>query len=127
MLDLVAEHQLQAGDVTRIEVEISRTASGILRNSAPRTGLDAKFSEQFAMASAVPAGSFRGKAQPATGPYMTRAFVPNRSWVLARNPQFHEWSSEAQPAGFPDRYVTGVAVDPSALALDDPDGRPDSL
>jgi ABC-type transport system substrate-binding protein/DNA-binding SARP family transcriptional activator/DNA-binding beta-propeller fold protein YncE len=59
----------------------------------------------FAMASAVPAGKFGGKALPATGPYMTSSFAPNRSWVLVRNPRFHEWSSDAQPAGFPDRIV----------------------
>src|SRR5262245_18635429 len=59
----------------------------------------------FAMASAVPAGYFSGKALPATGPYMTRTFVATRSWVLVRNPRFREWSSNAQPAGFPDRIV----------------------
>ena len=59
----------------------------------------------FAMASAVPPGKFGGRALPATGPYMTSSFTPNRSWVLVRNPRFHEWSRDAQPAGFPDRIV----------------------
>src|SRR5205814_7115354 len=63
----------------------------------------------FAMASAVPAGKFGGKALPATGPYMTASFRPNSSWVLVRNPQFHEWSSDAQPPGFPDRIVPRAA------------------
>src|SRR5262249_18654303 len=73
----------------------------------------------FAMASAVPAGNSGGKALPATGPYMTRTFVPNRSWVLARNPRFHEWSSNAQPAGFPDRIVLKAAPPKQIAALDD--------
>jgi peptide/nickel transport system substrate-binding protein len=63
----------------------------------------------FAMAAAVPPGKFGGRALPATGPYMTKSFTPNRSWVLARNPRFHEWSRDAQPAGFPDRIVLKTA------------------
>jgi peptide/nickel transport system substrate-binding protein len=49
---------------------------------------------------------------------MTRAFVPNRSWVLARNPQFREWSSEAQPAGFPERIVLKAAPSKQVAALE---------
>jgi peptide/nickel transport system substrate-binding protein len=71
----------------------------------------------FAMASAVPAGSLGEKALPATGPYMTRAFVPNRSWVLTRNPRFREWSSDAQPAGYPDRIMLEVAPSNQVAAL----------
>jgi YVTN family beta-propeller protein len=61
----------------------------------------------FAMASAVPAGTPKGdigrKPLPATGPYMTKSFTPQKSWVLVRNPRFREWSHEAQPDGYPDR------------------------
>jgi len=71
----------------------------------------------FAMASAVPAGKFGGKGIPATGPYMTSSFTPSRSWVLKRNPQFHVWSSAAQPAGFPDRIVLKVAPSNQIAAL----------
>jgi ABC-type transport system substrate-binding protein/DNA-binding SARP family transcriptional activator/streptogramin lyase len=66
----------------------------------------------FAWASAVPAGTpsdLGRRALPATGPYMTRSLSPGRSWVLVRNPRFHEWSREAQPNGFPDRIVLNVA------------------
>jgi peptide/nickel transport system substrate-binding protein len=72
----------------------------------------------FAMASAVPVGTFGGKALPATGPYMTASFRPNRSWVLVRNPQFREWSSDAQPAGFPDRIVLKAAPSNQVAALE---------
>jgi DNA-binding SARP family transcriptional activator/streptogramin lyase len=66
----------------------------------------------FAWASAVPAGTpsdLGRRALPATGPYMTRSLSPGRSWVLVRNPRFHEWSRQAQPNGFPDRIVLNVA------------------
>jgi peptide/nickel transport system substrate-binding protein len=69
------------------------------------------------MASAVPTGKFGGKGLPATGPYMTASFTPNRSWVLVRNPQFHEWSSDAQPRGFPDRIVLKAAPSNQVAAL----------
>jgi ABC-type transport system substrate-binding protein/DNA-binding SARP family transcriptional activator/DNA-binding beta-propeller fold protein YncE len=72
----------------------------------------------FAMASAVPPGKFGGEALPATGPYMTSAFTPNRSWVLVRNPRFHVWSSDAQPAGFPDRIVLKAAPPSQVAALE---------
>src|SRR3954454_1591609 len=71
----------------------------------------------FAMASAVPPGKFGAKPLPATGPYMTASFRPNRSWVLVRNPKFHEWSSDAQPAGFPDRIVLKAAPQNQVVAL----------
>jgi peptide/nickel transport system substrate-binding protein len=79
----------------------------------------------FAMASAVPTGRFGGKALPATGPYMTASFRPNRSWVLVRNPQFHEWSGDAQPAGFPDRIVLKAASSNPVAALEQ--GAADAL
>jgi ABC-type transport system substrate-binding protein/DNA-binding SARP family transcriptional activator len=68
----------------------------------------------FAPAVAVPAdtsGRDIGRAPlPATGPYMTRSFSPSRSWVLVRNPRFHEWSADAQPDGYPDRIVMSVSA-----------------
>jgi ABC-type transport system substrate-binding protein/DNA-binding SARP family transcriptional activator/streptogramin lyase len=72
----------------------------------------------FAMASAVPPGKLGGKALPATGPYMTASFAPNRAWVLVRNPWFREWSSDAQPAGFPDRIVLKAAPRNQVAALE---------
>jgi ABC-type transport system substrate-binding protein/DNA-binding SARP family transcriptional activator/streptogramin lyase len=82
-----------------------------------RPDSDFLYKLSFAMASAVPAGTFRGKALPATGPYMTASFTPSRSWVLVRNPEFHEWSSDAQPGGFPDRIVLKAAPANQVAAL----------
>ena len=57
MLDLLAEQKLDAENVARIGVSTSRRNANILRNPRPQTGLEAKFSMQFAMASAIVARS----------------------------------------------------------------------
>lgn len=75
----------------------------------------------FPWADAVPAGTpFRplGRVMPpATGPYTTASISPGQgsarggyplafgTWTLVRNPRFHEWSADAQPAGYPARIV----------------------
>jgi 2-methylcitrate dehydratase PrpD len=53
MLDLLAQRPLKPADIARITVAISDTHALILRNHQPQTGLEAKFSMQFAMAAAV--------------------------------------------------------------------------
>jgi peptide/nickel transport system substrate-binding protein len=54
-----------------------------------------------------------GPAQlPATGPYMTQSFVPLHRWVLVRNPRFHQWSSQAQPGGYPSRIILRLDIPP---------------
>jgi 2-methylcitrate dehydratase PrpD len=54
-LDLLRDQKLGTGDVKTITVSTSRRNTKILRNSRPQTGLEAKFSMQFAMASAIAA------------------------------------------------------------------------
>jgi 2-methylcitrate dehydratase PrpD len=53
MLDLLARHPLRPEEIERITVSLSDTHSLILRNHWPQTGLEAKFSMEFAMAAAV--------------------------------------------------------------------------
>jgi 2-methylcitrate dehydratase PrpD len=53
MLDLLAGQKLKADDVAAISVSTSRRNATILRSARPQTGLEAKFSMQFAMACAV--------------------------------------------------------------------------
>ena len=53
MLDLVNRHDLKPDDVVGVAVGMSEPQAQILRNHAPQTGLDAKFSEEFAIASAL--------------------------------------------------------------------------
>lgn len=52
-LDLVARHDLAVQAVERIQVATGQTQLLMLRNSRPQTGLEAKFSMQFAMAAAL--------------------------------------------------------------------------
>ncbi|MEZ5793222.1 ABC transporter substrate-binding protein [Albidovulum sp.] len=42
---------------------------------------------------------------PGTGPYMFTTYNPNESLMLERNPNFKEWSVDAQPDGFVDHIV----------------------
>ncbi|MGE5268029.1 MAG: MmgE/PrpD family protein [Thiohalocapsa sp.] len=53
MLELLAKRPLKPAEIARITVSISKTHSLILRNHTPQTGLEAKFSMEFAMAAAV--------------------------------------------------------------------------
>jgi 2-methylcitrate dehydratase PrpD len=52
-LDLVERYDLSPGKVERIHVSTGQTQMLMLRNSGPQTGLEAKFSMQFAMAAAL--------------------------------------------------------------------------
>src|SRR5262249_15583556 len=53
MLDLVAANDLRPDDVASVEVTIGPAQLAMLRNHRPQTGLEAKFSMEFAMASAL--------------------------------------------------------------------------
>jgi 2-methylcitrate dehydratase PrpD len=53
MLELPAHHSLRPEEIDRITVSLSDTHALILRNHQPQTGLEAKFSIEFAMAAAV--------------------------------------------------------------------------
>ncbi len=56
MLDLLKESPLAPAQVARVHVRTSRRNTTILRNHRPQTGLEAKFSMEFAMACSVVAG-----------------------------------------------------------------------
>lgn len=53
MLDVVRTEDLKPEDIAAVEVEIGQTQAAMLRNSRPQSALDAKFSAEFAMASAA--------------------------------------------------------------------------
>ena len=78
---------------------------------------------------ALPFGSFlpRGSPQigtdtplPGTGPYFIKRYVPNRQLLLARNPYFHQWSADAQPAGYPNQiqYTFGFSQSAATSAIE---------
>ena len=52
-LDLVAAHDLKPQDVRAMRATVGQTQATVLRNHAPVTGLEAKFSLEFALASAL--------------------------------------------------------------------------
>jgi 2-methylcitrate dehydratase PrpD len=56
MLDLVGTHKLKPGDVREIRVHTGAMQKLMLRNANPKTGLEAKFSMEFAMTAALIAG-----------------------------------------------------------------------
>ncbi|HET9904804.1 MAG TPA: MmgE/PrpD family protein, partial [Xanthobacteraceae bacterium] len=53
MIDLAETHALRPGDVGAIHVTLGETQRLMLRNRAPKTGLEAKFSIEFALAAAL--------------------------------------------------------------------------
>jgi ABC-type transport system substrate-binding protein/class 3 adenylate cyclase len=84
------------------------------------TARDPDFLNKLALpgAFAVPA-STRSKARlplPATGPYKISHYDPKHGVTLVRNPRFHEWSSAAQPAGYPDRIAFTFGGSPTSRA-----------
>lgn len=52
-IDLIEKHQVRPGDIDKIDVATGTTQMLMLRNHRPQTGLEAKFSMEFAMASAA--------------------------------------------------------------------------
>ncbi|VWX62432.1 conserved hypothetical protein [Burkholderiales bacterium 8X] len=52
-LDLVAQHDLRPDDIEKIDATIGIAQDAMLRNHAPRTALEAKFSLEFAIAAAL--------------------------------------------------------------------------
>jgi peptide/nickel transport system substrate-binding protein len=85
------------------------------------------FSWAYAVPSGTPDHLISAAQLPATGPYMTESLVPGRTWTLVRNPRFREWSSQAQPGGYPDRIVLRLDIGPSQAVADVEQGRADVL
>jgi peptide/nickel transport system substrate-binding protein len=78
---------------------------------------DFRFKLALPFASVIPRGTSLHEAGkrplPATGPYRLASVARDGSLRFVRNERFREWSSQAQPAGFPDeivvRFVEGDA------------------
>lgn len=47
---------------------------------------------------------------PATGPYEIQSYTPNQQMIFVRNPAFKQWSTEAQPDGYPDQIVMKLGL-----------------
>jgi aconitate decarboxylase len=57
VIDAARREQVEAQDVDSVHAQIGRTQASMLRNHSPQTGLEAKFSLEFAVASALVARS----------------------------------------------------------------------
>ena len=53
VLDLIARHPVRAQDVAAVQASISETTAGVLRHHDPRTVTEARFSMEFAVATAI--------------------------------------------------------------------------
>ena len=80
MIDLAQTRDLRPGDVKEIRAEIGETQRVMLRNRQPKTGLEAKFSIEFAMASALVARNV-GLAQLTDGFVQSPEVVENMTKV----------------------------------------------
>jgi 2-methylcitrate dehydratase PrpD len=56
LLSLNSKHKISSENIKEIELKIGKLQAGVLRHSRPQTGLDAKFSAEFAAACALLAG-----------------------------------------------------------------------
>ena len=84
------------------------------------TDPDADFFYKMAFIHAVilpadtPAKDLGTTPAAATGPYMIESYNPDRSMHIVRNPQFKEWSAEAQPDGYADTIEFNFGLDDQA-------------
>ena len=58
-----------------------------------------------------------------TGPYMIQSYDPNAALKMVRNPNFKEWSADAQPDGFVDdiSYEFGLTEEAAVTAISNGD------
>ena len=60
-----------------------------------------------------------GTVPPAsTGPYTIASYDPTRAMHIVRNPYYHQWSAEAQPAGFVDAMEYRFGLQDESEATD---------
>jgi 2-methylcitrate dehydratase PrpD len=102
MLDLLKESPLDPARVARVRVSTSRRNATILRNHLPQTGLEAKFSMEFAMACAIVAG--RAGLTELTDDFVRRAEIQTLMPRVSVDPDDRE--DPAAPGYTPDDLVT---------------------
>jgi len=94
-----------------------RTGTITVHLTQPDPALPLKLAMSFA--DFVPPGSpppNSNKPVAGTGPYMVSRLIDggHKGMVLVRNPRFHQWSAQAQPAGYPDEIEWTQYPNPGA-------------
>ena len=114
------------GEACRTEPRTCDLSRGIVTDDVSRTitfrlvAPDADFLYKLALPFAYPAPASAVSEEqvsagiPGTGPYMLETPETSEGLTLVRNPNFHVWSSEAQPAGNVDRIELSLGIDPEA-------------
>ncbi len=97
MLDLVEAHQVKPEDVRKVSVHFSSLTSNVLRNRQPDTGLAAKFSMEFAMASGLIA--HRVSLAELTDSFVQRKDVQDTMRLVERD--LTDETDEANPGSSP--------------------------
>ena len=112
ILDLLRERPLHPAQVARVRVSTSRRNTTILRNHQPQTGLEAKFSMEFAMACAIVAG--RAGLTELTDAFVRRAEIQSLMQRVRVDPDDRD--DPAAPGYTPDDLVTVETDDGRRLA-----------
>ena len=126
--DLEIYGSLEGAEACAMEPETCDLSSAIRVDEAAGTvtfrlhAPDAEFLIKLAQPAAfvLPADTPRSVATeplPATGPYVAAPFDPEGGVRLVRNPNFRQWSHEAQPDGYPDEIVWRAVPEAEAVRM----------
>jgi 2-methylcitrate dehydratase PrpD len=102
MLDLVGAHPVKPDEVKKVSVHFSSLTNNVLRNRQPDTGLAAKFSMEFAMASGLIA--HRVSLAELTDPFVQRNDVQDLMRKVERD--LTDETDDANPGSSPWEQVT---------------------
>jgi ABC-type transport system substrate-binding protein/class 3 adenylate cyclase len=120
----------QTCDLTKGIQTDDRTGTITIHLSKPDPALPQKLATTFA--DLVPPGAPPADSNqpvPGTGPYMVSKLYQggHGGVLLTRNPHFQEWSSDAQPAGYPDTIRYTRYKDPGAALTAVEQGKADVM
>jgi YVTN family beta-propeller protein len=109
---------------------VADNRTGTISFHLTRPDPDFLYKLTLAYADVLPGSTPRRQARaplPATGPYMIVRYLPGQQLELVRNPRFREWSTAAQPDGYPNRIVISLSLDPAHGAAAIADGEDDFM
>jgi YVTN family beta-propeller protein len=132
---IVGTDACRAGDRCHLDEGIETTdLTGTVTFHLSRADPDFLYELALPFAAAIPVDTpdlSSRKAQkltaglPSTGPYVITEYASGDHVTLERNPYFEEWSSEAQPAGFPDRIEVTMWTNADHMVTEIEHGKAD--